>query len=400
MNKIFLITPLGEENSTVRRHADKMWNEVFCKAQKSLTERHLECEFQRLDLLQESSMSRVKRLMNLIKESKGCIIDLYNVNNLNVIYEIGLAHSQGKRVYFLRSKDITENQIPSDIRYDVDFYHLYNIDIFDGNASSDEIGKIIDKVTQVAENMISGNDKYRPSFYEPTEVYVSTLLESIYERLSSFEKTLNDSWVINDGERIPADYIRGEDKAFTALTEAILKSNVSVKTTRFSPYSVVNRQNKFFTTINDLMSSNVHPKTFERIITANNKEKFTEIRKLIANNTGKQFKIYISKIEYGFEMVVIDDEIVFIHFRQYQNETNKKGNDDSNQIITATLKIKTGSLAHEFATIFDSIAHNSKDIIFDIDCSQIDDSNFGEMVNKYKEQFYEAVEESQINSII
>lgn len=247
--------------------------------------------------------------------------------------------------------------------------------------------------------MVSGHgDMYRPSFYEPTEQYVSTFLENINDKINNLEDLLKDSWTSSEDERTLAEYIKGEDEAFTALTEAIQKSSTSVKTTRFSPYSVVNRQTKFFTTINNLMSGNVHPVTFERIITANNKEKFTEIRKLIAANTGKEFTIYIFKIEYGFELVVIDDEIAFIHFRQYQNKIDENRTDEQNQIITATLKIKKGLIAHEFSTIFDSIAHNSKDIIFEIDCKKIDDSNFAEMVNTYKDQFYEAVDEMQNNN--
>lgn len=95
--KIFLITPLGSKNSQERCHADKMWHSVFNRLS---TEFGLKCEFVRSDLLKESGESRVKRVMNLIRESRGCIVDLYNINNLNVIYEIGLAHSQGKRVFF------------------------------------------------------------------------------------------------------------------------------------------------------------------------------------------------------------------------------------------------------------------------------------------------------------
>ena len=29
VQKIFIITPLGNKNSEARKHADRMWNEVF-----------------------------------------------------------------------------------------------------------------------------------------------------------------------------------------------------------------------------------------------------------------------------------------------------------------------------------------------------------------------------------
>jgi len=97
---IFLITPLGDENSPERCHADKLWNSVFQPLENKLSTNNVKCKFVRSDLLPESGDSRIKRIMDLIRESKGCIVDLYKINNLNVIYEVGLAHSQGKRVFF------------------------------------------------------------------------------------------------------------------------------------------------------------------------------------------------------------------------------------------------------------------------------------------------------------
>ena len=204
---------------------------------------------------------------------------------------------------------------------------------------------------------------------------------------------MKDFGTSSEDERTLAQYIIGENEAFNALTSAVRKSNISAKTTRFSPYSVVGRQNTFFNAINDLMSQDVHPGIFERIITANNIEKFSEIAKLMANNAGKDFKIYISRIEYSFEMVVIDDEIVFIHFRKYIDMTGDKPSDQPISLITATLKIEKRIIANEFSTIFDSIKNNSKDIVCVIDCSKITTENLGQEIDKYKKQFGEAVKE-------
>ena len=114
--KIFLITPLGGKQSMERCHADKMWNSVFCQISKNPITDDINCEFIRSDLLPEGGESRIREIMDCIRESRGCIVDLYKINNLNVIYEVGLAHSQGKRVFFLRSDKIKEDDIPSDIR--------------------------------------------------------------------------------------------------------------------------------------------------------------------------------------------------------------------------------------------------------------------------------------------
>lgn len=392
--KIFLITPLGEEHSNERAHADKMWNCVFKPISKENILNDIKCEFVRSDLKQENGESRIREIMNLIRECRGCIVDFYKVDNLNVIYEIGLAHSQGKRVYFLRSDKISANEIPSDIRYYSDFYFLYNAEIFEGEACADEVKKIKEKVIDVAKNMLLGDANtrmYRPFFYQPTEQYVSTVLEQINGKINNLEKLLKDFGTLSEDERTLAQYITGENAAFGALTEEIKKSNLSVKTTRFSPYSVVGRQNTFFNAINNIMSRDVHPKTFERIIAANNVEKFNEVAKLMANNAGKDFKIYVSVIEYSFEMVIIDDEIVFIHFRKYNTDANKESDTSSVALITATLRIEKRLIANEFSTIFDSIVNNSKDIEYVIDCKEITTENLGQKIEEYKEKFNSAV---------
>lgn len=111
VQKIFIITPLGNKNSEARKHADRMWNEVFVPVSEKISTNDLKVEFERSDLMDEGSNSRVKKIMELIRESSGCIVDLYTIGNLNVMYEVGLAHSQGKRVFFLRSDKIQENEI-------------------------------------------------------------------------------------------------------------------------------------------------------------------------------------------------------------------------------------------------------------------------------------------------
>ncbi len=242
----------------------------------------------------------------------------------------------------------------------------------------------------------TNNNLYRPYFYQPTDLYVSTVLEEINGKINSLERLLKDFGTSSEDERTLAQYIIGENEAFKALTNAVQKSRISAKTTRFSPYSVVGRQNTFFNAINDLMSHDVHPETFERIIAANNSEKFNEIVKLMVNNTGKNFKIYISRIEYSFEMVVIDDEIVFIHFRKYINLTDGKPTEQPVSLITATLKIEKRIIANEFSAIFDSIKNNSKDIVCVIDCEQLTTENLSQEIEKYKEKFNNAVKEYKV----
>ena len=92
-------------------------------------------------------------------------------------------------------------------------------------------------------------------------------------------------------------------------------------------------------------------------------------------------------------MVVIDDEIVFIHFRKYINMTDEKPSDQPIALITATLKIEKRIIANEFSAIFDSIKNNSKDIVSVIDCNQLTTENLGQEIDKFRKQFINAVKE-------
>ena len=92
-------------------------------------------------------------------------------------------------------------------------------------------------------------------------------------------------------------------------------------------------------------------------------------------------------------MVVIDDEIVFIHFRKYINMADGKPSTQPISLITATLKIEKRIIANEFSTIFDSIKNNSKDIVCLIDCNKLTTENLGQEIDNYKKLFDNAVKE-------
>ena len=46
VQKIFIITPLGNKNSEARKHADRMWNEVFVPVSEKISTNDLKVEFE------------------------------------------------------------------------------------------------------------------------------------------------------------------------------------------------------------------------------------------------------------------------------------------------------------------------------------------------------------------
>ena len=57
-----------------------MWNSIFEPLARNSTSENLKFKFVRSDLLPESGESRIKSIMGLIRESRGCIVDLYEAN--------------------------------------------------------------------------------------------------------------------------------------------------------------------------------------------------------------------------------------------------------------------------------------------------------------------------------
>ena len=90
------------------------------------------------------------------------------------------------------------------------------------------------------------------------------------------------------------------------------------------------------------------------------------------------------------------DEIVFIHFRKYNQQEKEKRN-ASPTLISATLRIEKRIIANEFSTIFDSIKSSKKDMLAVIRCKDITTENLSEKIRKYKRLFEEAVKEYQMS---
>jgi hypothetical protein len=133
------------------------------------------------------------------------------------------------------------------------------------------------------------------------------------------------------------------------LTKSTEESETSVKSTRFFKKAIKINHPEYANAISGavLGNSNKNPERhpiskYERIICANNPEKIQDIYDYIDAFSGENFHLWITTFENDFELVIIDDEQLFIHF------------DRRNKIIDSTLHIKDKKVCDKFSKIYDN----------------------------------------------
>ena len=375
IRNIFVVTPLGEDGSKERIHADRMKGSVFHEFE----------SYSFKSSIDERGGSAVvaERIFNQINEADVVVADM-TFGNLNVFYEIGIAHALNKSVILIGPKEFN---VPFDLN------HLsriqYDKDLFDSERNShivDQLKKDIGKELQNLETSDkNGLNPYEGFLKETTKGMLSDIHSKIKNLEDMIARTQNKDVVVTE-------YIKGENNAFAALTEAVKKATKSIRTTRFSPYSVVGRQNVFYETIRHIMDNKNNrdcPDDFQRIIATNKKDKLNEVLDLVRSNMGCNFTIHLSQQAYNFEIVIVDELIVFIHFC--------KDREDVREIISATLKVENFGVAIEFRDIFDSIV-KYQDTFYTIKCIDINDDNLAEKIAKIREEFEKGLKRFEKNS--
>jgi len=367
----FLVTPLGEKNSKERVHADLMKTEVF----KPL-ETELNCRFERADTDSQNSVV-AETIFRGILNADIVIADTIG-NNPNVLYEIGIAHAMNKPVVIINPDG---NSVPSDIN------HLtriqYSQEIFNDFEENAAVKAELREKIKKAILQLEKNNKDAFSYSSLIPAMISRILTEINDLKEGLRK--EGLAMSRNNSRIVADYIEGENEAFKALTDSVRTAHKSIRTTRFSPYTVVNRQYDFFKTIKEVMNSKTPPQSFSRIIAVNHEEKKTEIKNLILSNLERDFTIYLSRAAYSFEIVIIDEETVFIHFRKSDAKNMEQERSIENgSLISATLKFANSLVAREFVQIFESIAANN---IYVIRCIEINAANCSEKIIAIEKKF-------------
>jgi TIR domain len=181
------------------------------------------------------------------------------------------------------------------------------------------------------------------SLIRTSPVYSPDFASNISELLEQVKSTNHGSYIFIDGEK----------PAFATLIAATMRAKKHIRATRFSPMSISGNQDAYGKAIaarvirqNEISEC---VEKYTRIITANDKAKMKDIDGYFEEFTGCSFDLYLTKKTNSFELVIIDENEVFIHFY------------DQGQAIKSTLHIVGSEVTKNFIDIyqqFHSVKYN------------------------------------------
>lgn len=128
MKKCFVISPIGEEGSDIRKAANDLYDLI------------IEPAFEKFDFVINRGDKSVNALtitddiIKQIEESELCVIDLTG-KNPNVFYECGLRHGTGKPFILIRKKGET-------IPFDLSHMRVVDYDLTDARTSRDSVANL------------------------------------------------------------------------------------------------------------------------------------------------------------------------------------------------------------------------------------------------------------------
>lgn len=174
--------------------------------------------------------------------------------------------------------------------------------------------------------------------------------------------------LINKDKYVEAYFYQSEKKAFEELTKAVSKAKTSLKTTRFANRSIIsqgeNNSESHRNFMNALCEKSSNIDFSDRIICNNHYSKWRDVYNALLD--GGHIKVYIKKKIYatGFELVIIDDTITFIHFYQSSTESNKNAdssaNEPYNEVINSTLYLNGGDVSENMKNVFQRLYQRSE----------------------------------------
>ena len=292
----------------------------------------------------------------------------------NVWFEIGVAATTDMPMFLIAYE---KTEIPFDVKQ-IETIKIKN-ELLERMMSDSRLSIVsgYNEVHDIVHKWIY-EEKYRLAieFRDELNLQLAYIIEkpfspfqALYEHSVLHRKTgfTAFSQLLDDIRKKDAEFISGEDAAFSTLTECIKNTRLSLCTTRFADQSIINSQSEFS---NTLFEKSKEISVSERIICNNSPEKWRDI--FLALVKGGNIKVYVRSAAFNthFELVIIDKCSAFIHFydksidangttisKPYQGEINKTGK--SIQRINSTLRLNGESVCEKLHGIFKRLHHKS-----------------------------------------
>jgi hypothetical protein len=358
---LFLACPIGENNSPTRHHADSILTHLI----QDTIDRHQ--EFEKIKVIRADKLAQpgkiTTQIIQQLTDSDVLIGDLTDLNP-NVLYELGIRQAILKP-YILIANHGTK--LPFDLQDSrTIFFDLTNLDsMLEAktelqkhlrealNGKIDPYDANLFGPTKPATTKQRTDDKSRDLRIMETldgiieaEKTTSNAVDSLSRRLSKAVNQIESLFTTRYGGAGSYLYINGEHEAFSALVAALSRAKDSVRTTRFSPFAVGTRQTAFARMIHSRVLGDDHyppVQRFTRVVAANNMNKIEDVKEYFREFLGKQFTLFLTPHSNNFELVIIDQKEVFIHFH---------GRD---KIIDSTLHIIGEEVAKKFTEIYSAL---------------------------------------------
>lgn len=380
--EIFFVAVTDESNSKNRKYSDSIRslcqdgiNENRYDAIKYMVNRH--------DMIINGSNLKTS-LFEKIAESKAFIVllDQYeNGFNPNVWFELGIISTIPEIKLVCIAKYNTPT--PFDVGSEVKIVRISKalLALFETKFESSAVFNAVNAFSDNESEIVKFKKEIKVAFDSSdnpfTKLYEYSELKEYYgfNSFTSFLKALRIDELLND-DNARVRYIDGEENAFEELTKAVKAAQHSLRTSRFANQSIVKGQsnNKNGTVHKNFMEALKEASyrvdgLFERIICINSCEKWYDVHTALSEFCPEKSIVYLRKSEFSikFELVIIDEEVSFIHFYLADDPENMKNQPER---IRSTLKITGAKISKKLADIFDRLHHRDYNAQPSIDLSR------------------------------
>jgi len=357
---IFIASPIGQEGTEIRKHSDTFLKHLVAETI-NRNDEFVGIKIIRADQLAQPGKITTQFIRQLT-DADVVVADLTNLNP-NVLYELGIRQALLKP-YILTAKSGTE--LPFDLKdsrtifYDItdldsmvrarEDFRKFLIEALKGKI--DPYDEELFGLRKSAAKNKSQHDSKELRLMETLDAIIEAekltagAVDSLSHRLSLAVNQIESLFTTGYRGAGSYLYIDGEREAFSALVAALSRAKQSIKTTRYSPFAVGTRQEEFAKMIRTrVIGDNTFSpvQQFTRIVAANNNAKLEDIKQYLKEFVNKGFTLFLTPYSNNFELVIIDDKEVFIHFH------------GRNKIIDSTLHILGEEVAKKFSEIFSSL---------------------------------------------